>query len=77
MIGAPPRRTTVVKRWPFGSPCRGVTMLVVGLRQLAARPFTPIRADGQPTKSRLNRDRFWVAVAEIVATPVSRSVGGS
>jgi hypothetical protein len=45
--------------------------------QLAARPFTLIERTVSPTKSRLNRDRFWVAVAEIVATPVSRSVGGS
>jgi len=45
--------------------------------QLAGRPSTLIERTVSPTKSRLNRDRFWVAVAEIVATPVSRSVGGS
>ena len=50
--------------------------LVLGPRP-AGRPLTLIERTVSPTKSRLNRERFWVARAEMVATPTSRSVAGS
>ena len=63
---------------PFFSPCFGVTVSSWSVRdQLAERPLTLIERTVSPTKSRLKRDRFWVALAEIVATPASRSVAGS
>ena len=43
----------------------------------AAAPSTLTERRSSPTKSRLKADRFWVAVAVIVATPVSWSVAGS
>ena len=63
---------------PFFSPCFGVTVSSWSVRdQLAERPLTLIERTVSPTKSRLKRDRFWVALAEIVAIPTSRSVAGS
>ena len=63
---------------PLRSPCLGVTVSSWSVRdQPAERPFTLIERTVSPTKSRLKLDRFWVALAEILATPTSRSVAGS
>ena len=56
---------------------RGDGELVVGPRP-GRRPAVHLdRADGQPDEVEVEADRFWVARAEIVATPTSRSVAGS
>jgi hypothetical protein len=63
---------------PLRSPCLGVTVSSWSVReQPAERPFTLIERTVRPTKSRLKLDRFRVALAEMVATPTSRSVAGS
>jgi hypothetical protein len=43
----------------------------------ARSPFTRTDRTVRPSKSRLKLDRFWVALASILATPVNVSVGGS
>jgi hypothetical protein len=63
---------------PLRSPCLGVTVSSWSVRdQPAERPLTLIERTVRPTKSRLKLDRFRVALAEMVATPTSRSVAGS
>jgi hypothetical protein len=76
--GTPSYRTMVVNRRPLCSLCLGVMVSSWSwLRaQRAFRPSTRTDRTVIPWKSRLNRQRFCVATAEIVATPTRRSVAG-
>jgi hypothetical protein len=68
----------VVNRFPFFRLCCGVTVSSwSALRVQRARwPSTATERTVIPWKSRLNRQRLWVARAVIVATPARRSVAG-
>ena len=66
-----------MKRSRFGSRFRGVTVSSSSARlQVALRLSTLIERTVIPLRSRLKRDRFWVALALMVATPMRTSVDG-
>ncbi len=76
--GTPSYVATTVNVAPLVIPCFGVTVSSLSTRFVAAVvPFTVTLCRSSPMKSRLKADRFWVAFAVIVATPVSWSVAGS
>ena len=76
--GTPSYLMTTLNRLPVGIPASGVTVNSPASRlHPAATPSTIADRTVSPSRSRLKLDRFWVAVAEIVATPASTSVAGS
>jgi hypothetical protein len=76
--GTPSYLTTVTKRVRSRIPRAGVILSSPPSRlHLARRPLTVIDRTVSPTKSRLYLERFWVARAVMVATPVRTSVEGS
>ena len=69
---------TVVNGAPLGSGLAGVmTSSPCERCHLAAAPLIVIERTFSPSRSRLNRDRNWVAVALMVAVPLRMSVEGS
>ena len=63
---------------PLRSPAAGVITSSWPLRvKDAFLRLTVIELTVRPTRSRSNRERSWVALARMVATPVTVSVGGS
>jgi hypothetical protein len=75
--GTPEYCTTMVMNWPARIGRAGVTTSSwsPSRANVAARLLT--RTDAvSSTKSRLNRDRSWVARARMVVVPVSRSLSG-
>src|SRR5262245_36649428 len=76
--GTAPSPTTTVNAAPTGSPATGViTSSCPSREKVAGRPSTVSRSMSKPRRSRSKRDKFWVAVARIVAVPPSRRVAGS
>ena len=70
--------TVTVNARPACSPACGViTSSCPSRMNVAGRPSTANRVMSKPRRSRSNRERFWVAVAWIVAVPSSRRVAGS
>lgn len=76
--GTPAYLTTTVSCWPFVSGRAGVitSSWSPARANPATHPFTRTDSTSR-AKSRLNRDRSFVAVARIVVVPLSRSVAGS